>query len=110
MTRELKDCPLCGSLRSYDPEPIGSWPAFYVRGPVQQGSILWIGIGGSVENGGWKPNFSEDRSTCWYGDDVERAFTWIARAPMSGNYNNVIEKFRLEHAPTTSEPQLPESS
>jgi len=68
-----------------------SWPAFYVDGT----SVLWIDCNGRVVNGDWRPDFSEDRTTCWWGGRPEAIFKWAAIAPRSGNYNDVIEAFLL---------------
>src|ERR1039458_9268606 len=63
------------------------WPAFYESSP---GNILWI-VGGEVVNGCWRPTFSEDRLTCWH--NPEHKSRWVASAPSSGNYNDVIDTF-----------------
>lgn len=67
-----------------------TWPAFYRRGE----SILWIDLSGGVVNGGWRPEFSADRLSCWAGADRDNAFTWAGEAPLAGDYNDVIGKFR----------------
>lgn len=80
----------------------GSWPAFYARGE----SVLWVNVAGSVNNGGWRPTFSEDRLECWADRRCHRrecltnpdcnhsVFEWAAPAPMSGHYNDVIGLFQ----------------
>lgn len=64
-----------------------TWPAFYVS-ETNPDSVLLVSAGGSVINGGWTPNYNEDRSSCWCGSRTENIFRWAAEAPSDGNYSN----------------------